>query len=457
MFRRLISTTALTLFAALSSAGSASAQNPADPQLPRWRGPCYNCYNHALNRRDWFFAQTLAGIVAPATINCANTTAAAIADGLAPAAWPGPPAPQPAGWPAGACPPGHSLVAMSVIDPAVIAAIRAMPGNKYADPTNASFIGDFHWYRLNGNGTPGSPWIWSHKPGSTPATVMDSGTPARVMDATNPPHLANLGIYTFCGYFCVPNPPVPLVGVLGSPPWQAGAVVKAWKERGTGIEDLQQDINDILQTLGHLPTGQPVPDPQWNESDEERAYGLMLPPQPTLPPFLRVRDGVVAIYSDIVGDEFTQVQFFADDNGLEQFLDAHFLPPDFTIFGQGCEGSQGPILHMPVFGDGQIGGFVDYQIDGVIFPNPTAFHLGLLETYLPLDLFGADGCALLVDPVLAVPLLPDPLVGGAGILIPIPPDPNLVGVELMTQGLTLDPLANSFGVATSNGAKVRIR
>lgn len=56
---------------------------------------------------------------------------------------------------------------------------------------------DFHWYRRDNNN------MWSHKPGSTPATTLDNSDKA----ITNP-ETADRGPYTdFCGYFKIKNLP----------------------------------------------------------------------------------------------------------------------------------------------------------------------------------------------------------------------------------------------------------
>ena len=108
MFRQL-SFALLTTAMSLAGPCFATAQNPVTPDLGNWRGPCYNCYNYALNRKDWFFAQTL-GVVPPAKITCANATAAAMVDGLNVAAWAGPPLRNPrAGQPGRVHPVTHSL------------------------------------------------------------------------------------------------------------------------------------------------------------------------------------------------------------------------------------------------------------------------------------------------------------------------------------------------------------
>ncbi len=266
--------------------------NPPNPDLLDWRGPCFNCYNYAIDRKDAFFAQP--PIAGPLT--CSNTTCAAVDNGLAVATWPGPAAgPAPAGWPANACPIGDCLVAL-VVDPGT----------------------DFHWYRYNATG------VWSHKQGQTPATDLDAaGNP---MGVANPPHVAALGAYNFCSYMCVPQPPAPLPGVISDTPWAPVEILRAWVNRGTGVMDLFHDFADVIATLSHLPSGIPVPDPGWSNNEAFRGYSLASrsDAQPMFPPYLRVFDGVVAYFSDLAGTSGTTVSYFLDDFGLEAFLAAQF-------------------------------------------------------------------------------------------------------------------------------------
>ncbi|MHC4956375.1 MAG: hypothetical protein ACYTGZ_21240 [Planctomycetota bacterium] len=120
-----------------------------------------NCYNYSNNKRTDTFAQpgrasgTTLGL---SNLNCADVTAAAIADGIEAA-------------PSSATCPSHCVKIALVINPGV----------------------DYHWYRLDSDG------MWTHKPGQTAATNLDnSGNPI-----TNP-ETADRGGYTiFCGYFCI--------------------------------------------------------------------------------------------------------------------------------------------------------------------------------------------------------------------------------------------------------------
>ena len=124
------------------------------------RQPFNNCYNYATNYRSDTFAQPgqAAGAIYT-SLTCGSVGPAAVADDLidTPAA-------------DNACPTLGHLVAL-VIWPGV----------------------DFHWYRKGRNG-----W-WSHKPGSTPVTNVDSSG-NYIFDPRN----ANRGPYTdFCTFMVV--------------------------------------------------------------------------------------------------------------------------------------------------------------------------------------------------------------------------------------------------------------
>ena len=117
-----------------------------------------NCYNYANNKRTDTFAQPgrYAGAMYT-SLTCSAVHKAAEADGLKPSSA------------SAECPCKKDKIALVVA-----------PGF------------DFHWYRLGFDG------MWSHKPGGTQATDVDSsGNPI------SNPETANRGVYTdFCGYFC---------------------------------------------------------------------------------------------------------------------------------------------------------------------------------------------------------------------------------------------------------------
>ncbi len=138
-----------------------------------------NCYNYGTNRKQPAAPAPIKaqpGLACGrqyATIDCQDVKNSAICDGLifigdAPAGM----------FPA--CPNGACLVALVV-----------GPGD------------DYHWYRQNGDGT------WSHKPGTTPVTNLDTAgnviTDPRTADRRfDPMDAAGTGYTDFCGFMCVP-------------------------------------------------------------------------------------------------------------------------------------------------------------------------------------------------------------------------------------------------------------
>jgi hypothetical protein len=132
----------------------------SNPTVQRWN----NCYNYGCDKQTNTFAQPgfAHGIVLnwPADMACEPVTRGAIADGLTPVN-----CDEGCG-----CSECHHQVAL------VIA-----PG------------WDYHWYRKDRDGR------WSHKPGETPATNLDSAN-----HLITDPRTADRGPYTvFCGCFCV--------------------------------------------------------------------------------------------------------------------------------------------------------------------------------------------------------------------------------------------------------------
>ena len=117
-----------------------------------------NCYNYSNNKATNTFAQPGRAAGAQATyMSCAAVHAAAIADGLQPISY------YP-NWP---------------LDFKTGLALVVAPGY------------DYHWYRLDQNGT------WTHKPGGTAATNRDNAG-----NIITDPRTANRGPYTnFCGFF----------------------------------------------------------------------------------------------------------------------------------------------------------------------------------------------------------------------------------------------------------------
>lgn len=124
-----------------------------------------NCYNYSTNIRTDTFAQPgrATGHEYSLPIDCAGVGAGAQSDGLNPVD----------------CDRGcgcrdccHKVALVVAPDPA---------------------FNDFHWYRLGPDG------MWSHKPGSYPATNLDDSG-----HTITDPRTADRGPYTqFCGCYCV--------------------------------------------------------------------------------------------------------------------------------------------------------------------------------------------------------------------------------------------------------------
>lgn len=305
--RRVVQT---LVFAAVSSAilltyGRAVAL-PPNPDLDNWKGPENNCYNYAINKKDNDFKQP-GGLPWPGAGGAANLTNAqwcdkvrgrAIGDGLVAVAWnPGQPIPTP--------PAGYNLVALG-----------SKPGTK---GRNRRTDGDYHWWRLNGDGT------WSHKRGQTAAKTTYTDANNMQQQITDPRNAAQLDGYVLCGFMGVPKNPPPAnhtdPGIR--PPSQR---VRLWQLDLSGWDAPLIDLGPIEQDRIrlHLPTISPsnqVPDPLWVEPHvgTPRGYSL-LPGQGVLgfPPYLRVYQGVVAVYFDLDGQD---IRYYRDNNGLQPAIE----------------------------------------------------------------------------------------------------------------------------------------
>jgi hypothetical protein len=279
---------------------------PPQPQLPDWRDPCYNCYNHACNSRGKAYRAQPGGGVEAFPFNSADIIEKAERDGLTYIdSWrPGDPPPE--------CHPG-CLVA---------AAIK---------PWDAPW-GDFHWYRLNDNGQ------WSEKMGTADANIFRNDG----VDVTDPA-TADRGLYIeFVGYFCAPyDPPATLIAGDECEPDRAEGP-RAQALRNAGSEDPAYVPSDEDLILRHLPTEPAIPDPQWPPPsllpEHFAGYGYFPGQGSTLPfAFARVFMGSVALYT---GTDGQNVTYYADNNGLGAFLAGYFpdLFPWFEHFDTYADG-----------------------------------------------------------------------------------------------------------------------
>jgi hypothetical protein len=132
-----------------------------------------------------------------------------------------------------------------------------------------------------------------------------------------------------------------------------------------------------------------------------------------------------------------------------------------SSFGSACAGSAGNPIHNGT-GTPDIGSTVAYTLSSAARFTPSVLMLGLSNTGwsggrlpLSLDVLGATGCALRVDPMVSYNRVTDS-GGTASQNLPLPRDYALVGISLYTQFLILDRGANPAGLATTNGLRTTV-
>lgn len=303
------------VFAITVLAAASARANPPTADLFNWQGPCFNCYNYALNFRgamgDRFFAQPGGGVQIP--VNCNDVKMRAIADGLR---FLGNPA---AGQPVPAANAGECVVALAV-DP--------RPGFVVA-PNGARYPrSDYHWYRLNGDGT------WSDKPGQDAAK--------RFLNGITNPHdvgggVGGRGRYTdFCGYFAY-TPGQPAIQAAG-PSWlRQGFSARSFFLSYTGLANPAFDLLDrFAQLLAFVPTGGPlgfaptIPDLAYTD---DVGCSLVLDADASLPGFVGLsstprylrffNDGgvdYIAAYTSLEPVSASAATYYIDDRGMGDFV-----------------------------------------------------------------------------------------------------------------------------------------
>ncbi len=127
----------------------------------------------------------------------------------------------------------------------------------------------------------------------------------------------------------------------------------------------------------------------------------------------------------------------------------------FRSAGSGCAGTNGTMLHG---GEGAAftGASVTYRAENLRPWAPTAINFGITPTSFDLEVLGAPGCLLLVHPLISLSTSAGPN-GTATVPVPIPSDPSLAGLQLLTQMLALDPGANALSATTSNRLRTTLR
>lgn len=185
---------------------------------------------------------------------------------------------------------------------------------------------DYHWYRRDGNDE------WSHKPGGGDArTYHGAGSEAAGPKVTDPRDSTQTEDYnTFCGYFTVSKPAPGLDGLLVSANIPDTGI-RCISLENSGRPDPFRDLvgSTALDVILRLPTQEftnEVSNPGWSVPIGQTAFDLIPGADfvSSMPPLVRVSEGIVAIYSDIEGEP---PRFYQDDRGLGAMLqDGHDIP-----------------------------------------------------------------------------------------------------------------------------------
>ncbi|MBK8974348.1 MAG: hypothetical protein IPM29_00320 [Planctomycetes bacterium] len=151
------------------------------------------------------------------------------------------------------------------------------------------------------------------------------------------------------------------------------------------------------------------------------------------------------------------VRYGGSDEETWEYGPTH--PASMTTIGAGCTGTRGiPSLtthRLPWLGD-----TLTLEASN-LSTGPAAMLFGSSDMVwngvpLPFDLgsLGMPGCWLRVDPAVVLALA---VSAGTGTFrLPIALDPQLLGLSLYAQAVSIDPPANPFGAAVSNGLRITI-
>ncbi len=138
-----------------------------------------------------------------------------------------------------------------------------------------------------------------------------------------------------------------------------------------------------------------------------------------------------------------------DNLGIPSF---NPTPGDTTFYGASCYGSWGfPVLQ--VNGSLDVGSTIDFDFSNVAPNRSLVLALGLGPTSISLSPFGATNCYLWTNPVATLPGISNAF-GNEQISWMAPPNADAIGLSVYTQGLIIDPPANSFGIVTTAGIEV---
>jgi hypothetical protein len=175
-------------------------------------------------------------------------------------------------------------------------------------------------------------------------------------------------------------------------------------------------------------------------------------PQPT------ARRGFAMSYDYSLGKT---VMFGGSTGNFQPLVDTQEYGASVTPLGPGCPGSNGvPVLAsamLPRLGttfSSTLTNLATGASFGVMLAGLSSTTSGLGALPLPMAGFGAPGCNLLVSPDVSLFL---PVVGGVLTNnLNIPANPNLIGVQLFQQGISLDAAVNAAGAVLSNAITITV-
>ncbi len=127
----------------------------------------------------------------------------------------------------------------------------------------------------------------------------------------------------------------------------------------------------------------------------------------------------------------------------------------FQGYGRAKFGTKGLTRHSGS-GIAMTGTKIKYTVDNLWPFAPAAWNLGFSRTSIPLDMFGAPGCRMFVQPVSSISLFAGPS-GQASVDVQVPLEPTLHGLKIQTQMLGIDPGLNALNLQTSNGLETTLR
>ncbi len=128
-----------------------------------------------------------------------------------------------------------------------------------------------------------------------------------------------------------------------------------------------------------------------------------------------------------------------------------------SVFGKGCMGSNGEPA-MGFTGEPRLTKTLTVGLSNGPILAPVMLNLGLTnKAPFPVDLsiVGAPGCFLYTDGVSGIVTASD-AAGSASKVLPVPNDPNLVGLLFYLQWVCIDPGANPANQTTSSAGSVLV-